>query len=158
MRCILLLLWSISPPTPSTLLLLPRAEYQNDMTLSRIWHFEETGVAFSVPPQVIAHIKGFHELFWYLRTSMYPKLPQLTQAASLSPRPEVFALIYRAVLNQWPLIPCGCVTMTLSVIQCFWPTLCDDIVTDHQALGMTKILRNSSWNSLTLRGWKYWWV
>lgn len=125
------------------------------MTLSRIWHFKESGVAFGVPPHFSAHIQGFHELFCYLHTSMYPKLPQLTQAASLSPSPEVVAPIHRAVLNQWPLISCGCVTMTLTVIQCFWPTLRDDSVTDHQTLGMTKILGNSSWNTLTLRGWKY---
>lgn len=92
------------------------------------------GRSLGVPPQVIAHLQGFQDLFQYLRTSTYTLLPQLAQAAALLPSPEVVALIHRAVLNKWPFRLYGCVAMTPSVIQSFWPTLHNDTVTDHQHL------------------------
>ncbi|XP_068596781.1 tumor necrosis factor receptor superfamily member EDAR-like [Brachionichthys hirsutus] len=55
------------------------------------------GRSLGVPPQVIAHLKGFQDLFQYLCTSSYTLLPQLAQAAALLPHPEVVARIHRAV-------------------------------------------------------------
>lgn len=87
------------------------------------------GRSLGVPPQVIAHLQGFQDLFQYLRTSTYTLLPQLAQAAALLPNPEVVARIHRAVVNKWPLRLKGGVAMTPTVIQYFWPTLHD--VTQH---------------------------
>lgn len=87
------------------------------------------GRSLGVPPQVIAHLQGFQDLFQYLRTSTYTLLPQLAQAAALLPNPEVVARIHRAVVNKWPLRLEGGVAMTPTVIQYFWPTLHD--VTQH---------------------------
>ncbi|KAM9356678.1 tumor necrosis factor receptor superfamily member EDAR-like [Symphorus nematophorus] len=58
------------------------------------------GWSLGVPPQVIAHLQGFQDLFQYLRTSTYTLLPQLAQAAALLPHPEVVARIHRAVVNK----------------------------------------------------------
>ncbi|GLD70357.1 tumor necrosis factor receptor superfamily member 27-like protein [Lates japonicus] len=58
------------------------------------------GWSLGVPPQVIAHLQGFQDLFQYLRTSTYTLLPQLAQAAALLPNPEVVARIHRAVVNK----------------------------------------------------------
>ncbi|KAE8285728.1 Tumor necrosis factor receptor superfamily member 19 TRADE Toxicity and JNK inducer Precursor [Larimichthys crocea] len=58
------------------------------------------GRSLGVPPQVIAHLQGFQDLFQYLRTSTYTLLPQLAQAAALLPNPEVVARIHRAVVNK----------------------------------------------------------
>ncbi|XP_047441532.1 tumor necrosis factor receptor superfamily member 19-like [Mugil cephalus] len=58
------------------------------------------GWSLGVPPQVIAHIKGFQDLFQYLRTSTYTLLPQLAQAAALLPHSGVVARIHRAVVNN----------------------------------------------------------
>ncbi|XP_071314575.1 uncharacterized protein [Trachinotus anak] len=63
------------------------------------------GRSLGVPPQIIAHLQGFQDLFQYLRTSTYTLLPQLAQAAALLPNPEVVARIHRAVVNKWPLRP-----------------------------------------------------
>lgn len=61
------------------------------------------GRSLGVPPQVIAHLQGFQDLFQYLRTSTYTLLPQLAQAAALLPNPEVVVRIHRAVMNKSPL-------------------------------------------------------
>ncbi|XP_045885938.1 tumor necrosis factor receptor superfamily member 27-like [Micropterus dolomieu] len=58
------------------------------------------GRSLGVPPQVIAHLQGFQDLFQYLRTSTYTLLPQLAQAAALLPNPEVVVRIHRAVMNK----------------------------------------------------------
>ncbi|CAK6964669.1 tumor necrosis factor receptor superfamily member EDAR-like [Scomber scombrus] len=58
------------------------------------------GRSLGVPPQVIAHLQGFQDLFQYLCTSTYTLLPQLAQAAALLPNPEVVARIHRAVANK----------------------------------------------------------
>lgn len=58
------------------------------------------GRSLGVPPQVIAHLRDFQDLFQYLRTSTYLLLPQLAQAAALLPSPEVVARIHKAVLNM----------------------------------------------------------
>lgn len=58
------------------------------------------GRSLGVPPQVIAHVQSFQDLFQYLRTSTYTLLPQLAQAAALLPNPEVVARIHRAVVNK----------------------------------------------------------
>ncbi|XP_051810664.1 tumor necrosis factor receptor superfamily member 27-like [Acanthochromis polyacanthus] len=58
------------------------------------------GRSLGVPPQVIAHLQGFQDLFQYLRTSTYTLLPQLAQAAALLPNHEVVARIHRAVVNK----------------------------------------------------------
>lgn len=69
------------------------------------------GRSLGVPPQVIAHLRDFRDLFEYLRTSTYTLLPQLAQAAALLPNPQVVARIHKAVVNKWPLRPEGCVSM-----------------------------------------------
>lgn len=61
------------------------------------------GQSLGVPPQVVAHLQGFHDLFQYLRTSTYTLLPQLAQAAALLPHPEIVAKIHQAVVNKWRL-------------------------------------------------------
>ncbi|XP_070692516.1 tumor necrosis factor receptor superfamily member 27-like [Pempheris klunzingeri] len=58
------------------------------------------GRSLGVPPQVIAHLQSFQDLFQYLRTSTYTLLPQLAQAAALLPNPEVVARIHKAVVNK----------------------------------------------------------
>ncbi|KAM9376200.1 uncharacterized protein KZ484_008805 [Pholidichthys leucotaenia] len=58
------------------------------------------GRSLGVPPQVNAHLKGFQDLFQYLRSSTYTLLPQLAQAAALLPDPDVVARIHRAVVNK----------------------------------------------------------
>uniref|UniRef100_UPI0037E74B30 tumor necrosis factor receptor superfamily member 27-like n=1 Tax=Semicossyphus pulcher TaxID=241346 RepID=UPI0037E74B30 len=58
------------------------------------------GRSLGVAPQVIAHLRGFQDLFQYLRTSTYTLLPQLAQAAALLPNPEVVSRIHRAVVNK----------------------------------------------------------
>ncbi|CAJ1058845.1 tumor necrosis factor receptor superfamily member 19 [Xyrichtys novacula] len=58
------------------------------------------GRSLGVPPQVIAHLHSFQDLFQYLRTSTYTLLPQLAQAAALLPNPQVVARIHRAVVNK----------------------------------------------------------
>ncbi|KAI3351620.1 hypothetical protein L3Q82_020457 [Scortum barcoo] len=58
------------------------------------------GRSLGVPPQIIAHLQGFQDLFQYLRTSTYTLLPQLAQAAALLPNPEVVARIHKAVVNK----------------------------------------------------------
>ncbi|XP_068571573.1 tumor necrosis factor receptor superfamily member EDAR-like [Cebidichthys violaceus] len=58
------------------------------------------GRSLGVPPQVNAHLRGFQDLFQYLRTSTYTLLPQLAQAAALLPNPQVVATIHRAVVNK----------------------------------------------------------
>ncbi|TNN72749.1 Tumor necrosis factor receptor superfamily member 19 [Liparis tanakae] len=60
-------------------LLLDSADSRN--TLRRL------GRSLGVPPQVNAHLRGFQDLFQYLRTSTYTLLPQLAQAAALLPDP-----------------------------------------------------------------------
>lgn len=56
--------------------------------------------SLGVPPQISPHIRGFQELFQYLRTSTYTLLPQLAQAAALLPNSEVVKRIHRAVVKQ----------------------------------------------------------
>ncbi|XP_070770034.1 tumor necrosis factor receptor superfamily member EDAR-like [Enoplosus armatus] len=58
------------------------------------------GRSLGVPPQVIAHLQSFQDLFQYLRTSTYTLLPQLAQAAALLPNPEAVARIHNAVVNK----------------------------------------------------------
>lgn len=58
------------------------------------------GRSLGVPPRVIVHIRGFQDLFQYLRTSTYTLLPQLAQAAALLPHSGVVARIHRAVVNK----------------------------------------------------------
>ncbi|XP_071374308.1 tumor necrosis factor receptor superfamily member 19-like [Centroberyx affinis] len=65
---------------------------------SSMWR--RLGRSLGVPPQVLAHLQGFQDLFRYLRTSTYILLPQLAQAAALLPSPEVVARIHRAVVNK----------------------------------------------------------
>ncbi|XP_028271761.1 uncharacterized protein LOC114442429 isoform X1 [Parambassis ranga] len=61
---------------------------------------QRLGRSLGVPPQVIAHLRGFQDLFQYLRTSTYTLLPQLAQAAALLPSSEIVARIHRAVVNK----------------------------------------------------------
>ncbi|XP_029020197.1 tumor necrosis factor receptor superfamily member EDAR-like [Betta splendens] len=58
------------------------------------------GQSLGVPPRVIAHLRGFQDLFQYLRTSTYTLLPHVAQAAALLPSPEVVAKIHHAVVNR----------------------------------------------------------
>lgn len=58
------------------------------------------GRSLGVPPQVLAHLQDFQDLFQYLRTSTYTLLPQLAQAAALLPSPEAVALIHRALVTR----------------------------------------------------------
>lgn len=83
------------------------------------------GRSLGVPPQVVANLQCFQDLFQYLRTSTYTLLPQLAQAAALLPNPDIVARIHQAVVNKWLFKPWGCVTMTPATTQ-FWPTLHGD--------------------------------
>ncbi|KAK0148907.1 Tumor necrosis factor receptor superfamily member 19 [Merluccius polli] len=56
--------------------------------------------SLGVPPQILGHLRGFPDLFHYLRTSTYLLLPQLAQAAALLPCPRVVARIHQAVMNK----------------------------------------------------------
>ncbi|CAL8263212.1 unnamed protein product [Lota lota] len=56
--------------------------------------------SLGVPPQILAHLHSFSDLFHYLRTSTYLLLPQLAQAAALLPCPGVVARIHQAVMNK----------------------------------------------------------
>ncbi|XP_074529759.1 uncharacterized protein LOC141793170 [Halichoeres trimaculatus] len=58
------------------------------------------GRSLGAPPQVIAHLQDFRDLFEYLRASTYTLLPQLAQAAALLPNPQVVARIHKAVVNK----------------------------------------------------------
>ncbi|XP_076005309.1 uncharacterized protein LOC142999586 [Genypterus blacodes] len=58
------------------------------------------GRSLGVPPQVVANLQCFQDLFQYLRTSTYILLPQLAQAAALLPNPEIVARIHQAVVNK----------------------------------------------------------
>ncbi|CAL8356255.1 unnamed protein product [Merluccius merluccius] len=57
-------------------------------------------LSLGVPPQILGHLRGFPDLFHYLRTSTYLLLPQLAQAAALLPCPRVVARIHQAVMNK----------------------------------------------------------
>ncbi|KAJ8351258.1 hypothetical protein SKAU_G00227340 [Synaphobranchus kaupii] len=55
------------------------------------------GQALAVPPEVLNNLRGFQDLFQYLRTSTYTLLPQLAQAAASLPRPDIISRIHRGL-------------------------------------------------------------
>ncbi|KAM8848851.1 uncharacterized protein ACB058_012379 [Synchiropus picturatus] len=67
---------------------------ENRMLMRRL------GLSLGVPPQVVAHLNGFQDLYLYLSTSTYTLLPQLAQAAALLPCPEAVAMIHNAVMKK----------------------------------------------------------
>lgn len=114
-----------------TVLSLSGSEYQRYSTISpglvqapglsrQQEHFQKTGATLGGPAS------GHHS----------SRLPGphlhtlLAQTAVLWHYPEVVAGIHRAAVNIWTLRPYGCVSMTPTVIQYFWPTLDNNTVID----------------------------
>ncbi|XP_064181298.1 tumor necrosis factor receptor superfamily member EDAR-like [Anguilla rostrata] len=55
------------------------------------------GQTLSVPPEVLSNLRGFQDLFQYLRTSTYTLLPQLARAVASLPRPDIISRLHRGL-------------------------------------------------------------
>ncbi|KAJ8407193.1 hypothetical protein AAFF_G00288690 [Aldrovandia affinis] len=58
------------------------------------------GRALAVSPEVLGNLRGFQDLFQYLRTSTYTLLPQLARAAASLPRPDLVSRIHRGLVAR----------------------------------------------------------
>lgn len=70
-----------------------------------IYTLKRLALSLGVPPHIAALLRGFQDLFQYLRTSTYTQLPQLAQAAALLPNSEIVSRIHKAVVIKGPVTP-----------------------------------------------------